>query len=108
MKYTYYNSEIELCRLRASLRVLQRDLIDIAGEDYSFLKKILTGDETLGFLNNPQTSEWKGKTSLGRKPRENVTKQLKDLPGYEIEECFEQLYERWNNFVDVRVQYFEV
>ncbi|GBL97763.1 hypothetical protein AVEN_1278-1 [Araneus ventricosus] len=45
-----------------------RDSIDMADEDDSFLKKIVTGDETWCFLYDPQTkrqsSEWKAKTSL--------------------------------------------
>ncbi|GBM16163.1 hypothetical protein AVEN_126434-1 [Araneus ventricosus] len=44
-----------------------RDLIGMADEDDSFLKKIVTGDETWCFLYDPQTkrqsSEWKAKTS---------------------------------------------
>ncbi|GFS92876.1 uncharacterized protein TNCV_1162541 [Trichonephila clavipes] len=46
---------------------MPRDLIHMANEDDRFLQKIVTGDETWCFLNNPQTkcqsSDWKAKTS---------------------------------------------
>ncbi|GFT41997.1 hypothetical protein TNCV_1668291 [Trichonephila clavipes] len=78
---------------------MSRKLMD--DENDSILKKIVTSDETWCFLNNPQTnhqsSEWKGETSLGQKPRENVTKQQNDFPKNGFHAGFEQLYERWNN-----------
>ncbi|GFX71249.1 hypothetical protein TNCV_3410191 [Trichonephila clavipes] len=65
---------------RKEMRVnTSRDLIDMVNEDDNFLKKILTGIETGCFLNNPQTkrqsSEWKGGTLLGQRPRKNGTRQ---------------------------------
>ncbi|GFW43902.1 hypothetical protein TNCV_4786131 [Trichonephila clavipes] len=60
---------------------MSKDLM--ADENVSFLKKILTANETGGFLDNLLTkrhsSVGKGEATLGQKPRKNGTKQLKGL-----------------------------
>ncbi|GFV53099.1 hypothetical protein TNCV_2893311 [Trichonephila clavipes] len=96
---------------------MARELIDMADENDSFLKKIVTGDETSCFLNNPYTKRHSSKWTTERPPRkenfhlnkrrgEKRQSNGKICQKNELQECFEQLYELWNIYANAG-QYFE-